>query len=572
MVMERAGPYLLIGRLATGGMAEVFLARRDGPAGFEKIVVVKRILPQFSEDPDFRRMFLDEARLAALINHPNVAQIFDLSKDGELLYLAMEYVAGFDVARVMDASLKARRLVPPQVTARIIADACAGLDAAHKLVDARGRRKGVVHRDISPENLLVSEMGMVKVVDFGIARAGEGTAHTRSASGRLKGKVHYHSPEHIRDQPLDGRADVYALGVVLYELLCARRPFEGLSEIEVMRSTVEQDPPPPQKHYAAVDPELAQLALKALARDPANRPTAAELRDLLESWLRQHPCTAADVERFLLEVIPLDSPDRKKATELLETAPPSRALITNPDGIRPVLNPTPSGPSRIKDRSHYWTLGVTASLLLAASGVIFVGVKQARDRAAKHDAKLAQRTTAGDNPFAPILPGVGDTTGQSDGEVELPDGHKADANALARKSKGGGTLTVQVSPKGSEVSIDDGPSTAAPVQNREVPLGHHKVHVVNHGLGIDATRTVEVKKGQPTKLSLEFSKIPVALSVFPGAKVSVDGQDIGTTPMKLALYEGRHELRLTYGAQTRSVALDVKAGGHNEVRANFDKK
>ncbi len=272
--MEHAGPYALIGRLATGGMAEVFLARREGPAGFEKLAVVKRILPQFAEDPEFRRMFLDEARLAARINHPNVVQIFELSESKDVLYLAMEYVAGFDLARVMDASLKLRRLVPPPVAARIVADAAAGLDAAHRHTDSKGKQLMVVHRDISPENLLVSEVGQVKVVDFGIARAGEGTAHTQSSSGRLKGKVHYHAPEHIQDKPLDGRADVYALGVVLYELLCARRPFEGLSELDVMRACVERDPPPPSKYYATAEPELSQLAMWALVRAPLKRPTA----------------------------------------------------------------------------------------------------------------------------------------------------------------------------------------------------------------------------------------------------------------------------------------------------------
>ena len=247
--MDKVGPYVLIGRLATGGMAEVFLARRDGPAGFEKVAVLKQILPQFAEDPEFRRMFLDEARLAALINHPNVVQIFELAATPQQLYIAMEFVPGFDLAKVMDASLKQRRLLPAAVAARIVADAAAGLDFAHRLTDAKGAPRGIVHRDISPENLLVSEVGQVKVVDFGIARAG--TGHALSSSGRLKGKVHYHAPEHISGQHLDGKADVYALGVVLYELLCARRPFEGMGELEVMKATVEQDPPLPATRSAS---------------------------------------------------------------------------------------------------------------------------------------------------------------------------------------------------------------------------------------------------------------------------------------------------------------------------------
>ncbi|MBS2029230.1 MAG: serine/threonine protein kinase [Deltaproteobacteria bacterium] len=570
--MEKVGPYVIIGRLATGGMAEVFLARRDGPAGFEKIQVVKRILPQFAEDPEFRRMFLDEARLAALINHPNVVQIFELGGTRELLYIAMEYVPGFDLAKVMDASLKMRRLVPPAVSARIVADAAAGLDFASRLTDAKGQPRGIVHRDISPENLLVSEVGQVKVVDFGIARANTGAQ--LSASGRLKGKVHYHAPEHIQNKPVDGKADVYALGVVLYELLCARRPFEGLGELEVMRNTVEVDPPPPSKWYPTAEPELSQIALRALAREPKARPTAGQLRDELEVWLRTNPCTAADVERYLLEVIPAGSADRLKARKLLESAPMRQPGNTDPSRVAP-LPPGVREPGAtehtVREALKRWQVlapvGAAALLAFGAVGWMLTRPPPALPPAPVKAPEIIAVPVPppplpnevavpppANPPPAPKLASEHDAS-------HHPYGHRP--AGLERAGSNAAYLIVKVSPP-CELRVDKESGERPLGKEFAIAPGTHELHFTNAKLHLDARRTVKLEPGQHEEPKFEFVKHPVAMFVAPWAYVTVDGENYGSTPTlnkKVELYEGAHAVELrnpSYKSATTTLSMTDK--------------
>ena len=205
--------YQVLGRLATGGMAEVWLARSVGIAGFEKLVVLKTILPELASNPQFVAMFVNEARLAAMLSHPNCVQIFDLGQEGDCLYIAMEYLEGFSLARVLKRAKEKRVSIGEPLIARIIMDAASGLDYAHRLKDREGRHVGPVHRDVSPDNLLVGFSGQVKVVDFGIAKAATpALLATVTAAGMVKGKHGYIAPEYLLGLPLDGRADVFALG------------------------------------------------------------------------------------------------------------------------------------------------------------------------------------------------------------------------------------------------------------------------------------------------------------------------------------------------------------------------
>ncbi|HLK99636.1 MAG TPA: serine/threonine-protein kinase, partial [Myxococcaceae bacterium] len=215
---QQLGKYQLIRKLATGGMAEVFLAKAAGPMGFEKTLVVKRILPHLAEDPAFVEMFLSEAKLAAQLNHPNIVQIFDFGEADDAYFLAMEFIDGPNLRVLLKRASQQGVALPPAVCARLIATACEGLAFAHDFADpGTGELLGLIHRDISPDNVLVSRQGAVKVVDFGIAKAA-GQSH-KTRSGVIKGKLSYMPPEQLRAKQLDRRADVYALGVVLYELL-----------------------------------------------------------------------------------------------------------------------------------------------------------------------------------------------------------------------------------------------------------------------------------------------------------------------------------------------------------------
>jgi eukaryotic-like serine/threonine-protein kinase len=266
----RLGKYELIRKLASGGMAEVFLARAAGPMGFEKSCVLKRILPHLAEDDVFVQMFLDEARLAAQLNHPNVVQIFDFGESDGAYFLAMEFIDGPNLRALYRRAAQLGRPLPIAVCAKIISFAAEGLAYAHDFTDPMtGEPMGLIHRDISPDNVLVSRDGAVKVVDFGIAKAANQTHHTRT--GALKGKLAYMPPEQLKARVLDRRVDVFSLGMVFYELLTGMRPFDATSEVEIMQAILNEPPVPAAHRRPDVPLQLQEILDRALAKDREQR-------------------------------------------------------------------------------------------------------------------------------------------------------------------------------------------------------------------------------------------------------------------------------------------------------------
>jgi serine/threonine-protein kinase len=299
--------YTILGKLAQGGMAEVYLAQQLGPAGYQKLVVVKRVRPQLASDPDFVAMFVNEARLAAMLNHPNVVQIFDLGQEGSDWYLAMEYLDGRDMLQLGRACRAQKKAVPFDVTARILADACAALDHAHQLSDAQGNSLNLVHRDMSPENILLTFNGMVKVVDFGIAKAADNIHQTQA--GQIKGKLGYVAPEAILGKKLDGRADIFAVGATLYLFLCGRPAFSGKTPMEVFEKSLAP-PKPPSEFNPRIPKALEAICMNCLAQDRETRyQTAAEVRTALESYLigTKRAIGAAQLSQFMQYLFPADS-------------------------------------------------------------------------------------------------------------------------------------------------------------------------------------------------------------------------------------------------------------------------
>ncbi len=280
-------------------MAAVWLARLRGKHGFEKLVVVKTILPIYASDPQFRRMFLDEATIASRIEHNHVAQILDLREHDGVLYLVMEWVEGDSVARLDRAVRHAGRVIPQEMALRIVSDACAGLQAAHELCDAAGNSLSVVHRDVSPQNILISSKGVVKVIDFGIAKARD-RAVEETRSGVFKGKLHYMAPEQATGRTLDVRADVWAVAAVLYRLLSGRHVYEGANRVDIFNSLT--------RHAAIsalpaqVPARLSSIVFKALSFDPAGRhESCAELHEELDAVVRAGAlyCSPSELGAFV---------------------------------------------------------------------------------------------------------------------------------------------------------------------------------------------------------------------------------------------------------------------------------
>jgi serine/threonine-protein kinase len=286
----RFGKYRLLDRIAVGGMAEIFLAHQMDGEGLERPVVIKRIRPHLSKHATFVKMFLNEARLAAQLNHPNIVQIHDLGKIADSYFIAMEYIFGRDMRRVIPKAEQLGIAFPMVYALRIASDVCAGLQYAHKKVDLYGNPLNIVHRDVTPENIFVSFDGTVKLLDFGIAKAANQVEQTRS--GELKGKLSYMSPEQCYGKPLDCRSDIFSVGVVLYEWLTGFKLFTGESEVAVMRSITEGKIYAPSYFKADIPEPVEAILMKALEKDRERRyQSAGEMRAAIDAFLNTYEFT-----------------------------------------------------------------------------------------------------------------------------------------------------------------------------------------------------------------------------------------------------------------------------------------
>ena len=278
------GPYRLLERVAVGGMAEVFKAMRSGVEGFEKVVAVKRILPHLSDNKEFVDMFINEAKMVAGLTHPNIVQIFDLGRIDKSYYIAMEYVHGRDLRTILRRTRERNMRLPLDLSVLVVSKVCSALEFAHRKKDSRGRPMLIVHRDVSPQNVLVSREGEVKLADFGIAKAiGR---REKSATGIIKGKFAYMSPEQSIGAELDGRSDLFSVGTLLYILTTGRKPFEGEADMDVLMQVRKARFEKPSEVVKDFNPDVERFIARALRGDRARRwQTAEQMADKLDAIL-----------------------------------------------------------------------------------------------------------------------------------------------------------------------------------------------------------------------------------------------------------------------------------------------
>lgn len=301
------GRYEILSRLATGGMAEVWLAKASSVGGFEKRVVLKTMLPHLAESPQFTKMFISEASLAAQLSHPNIVHIFDLGEIEGRYFIAMEYVAGRTLRQIRRRADQRKEKIPHWFLLRAVIGACEGLQFAHDFSVPGGRTSKLVHRDVSPENIIVSFNGVVKVLDFGVARGAETDSST--SQGILVGKLLYTAPERVAGIPADRRSDIYALGVILYEYLTETRPFAADDEIALLAKVAHETPRDPRE-IASVPDELARITMKAMAREPRERyQEASALARDLRDYLRKVGTSDEDSLAAHLAELFSDSPE-----------------------------------------------------------------------------------------------------------------------------------------------------------------------------------------------------------------------------------------------------------------------
>jgi serine/threonine-protein kinase len=339
----RLGRYEVLGEIASGGMATVFLARSLGAGGFTRLMAIKRLHPHLESDEDFVRMFLDEARLAARIRHPNVVATLDV-EDEDGLYIVMEYIEGVTLLQLSRAAQRVGERIPIPVAARISLDTLAGLHAAHELHDESDQFLNLVHRDVSPQNVLLGTDGAARLTDFGIAKAASRLSMTRD--GQLKGKISYMAPEQTRRGEVDRRADIFTMGIVVWELLAGRRLFSGETDVEVLNQLLFEPIPRLKDHAPTLPSMLEQTVMRALDRDPAARyATASQFADAIERATRMvggaanHRVVAAFIQKVAGERI------ARERVRISSGAPVSEAAST---GNFRALDGTGAPPSRVR--------------------------------------------------------------------------------------------------------------------------------------------------------------------------------------------------------------------------------
>jgi serine/threonine protein kinase len=448
--------YDLLKKLALGGMAEIYLAKQSGLEGFEKVVVLKRILGHLAQDEEFVSMFLDEARIAAKLSHPNIVQIYDLGKADGTHYIAMEYVSGRNVQHIIAKQQERGEPIPVEHACRVIAGVCDGLYYAHSRSDYDGTPLNIVHRDISPQNVLVSFAGGVKVVDFGIAKASTQLAQTRA--GVLKGKYAYMSPEQVRGAKVDHRSDLFAVGLVFYEMLTGTRAFERDSSLKTLKAIVQEKPLNPRELNPEVPMEVVKLLSKALEKNPDRRyRTAQEMQLAIEDYLESSPKKSNNVRlsRYMYDLFDdeLNSVDGTMVVKGI-----GEVIIPASQGVKPI--------PRVEEEIDHHTL--SAALLPAdrdkpAKGEAKVDgvrvVRSERDGPQRSEPRPASRMTGAAAP-APDFDG--------DDESDL-DGKTLPAIAVEEVERERAALRArgQLPPLDDEVDDDDKTSIAPPTSGRD---------------------------------------------------------------------------------------------------------
>ena len=330
---DHFGRYQLLERIGKGGMAEVFRALAHGMEGFERIFVVKRIRPDKSDSPKFVQMFVEEARISALLNHPNIVQVYDFGHIDGAYFMVMEHVVGKDLSTVMRAVRARGGAVPPALAAYVAREAARALHHAHTLVLPDGTPGGVVHRDVTPSNIMLLKAGGVKILDFGIAKA-EALARRPDASGkapRLAGKLSYMSPELVRGAPVDPRSDIFSLGIVLWEMVAGERLFTGENETETLQNVLTRPIAEPSRRREGIPALLDTIVARALERDPASRYDSAE-------------AFANELDRLLVEMPVADQAIPQLIDELFGAPKPPEAAPEQASGATFASDSGPTAP------------------------------------------------------------------------------------------------------------------------------------------------------------------------------------------------------------------------------------
>ncbi|HWE28528.1 MAG TPA: serine/threonine-protein kinase [Polyangia bacterium] len=516
---QRFGQYTLTAKLGRGGMADVFRARREGAAGFERTVVVKKILGGHTEDPAFVEMFINEAKIAARLTHPNIVQVHELGEENGEFYIVMEYVRGRDLLRLLRALAEQSPespAVPPLAAGYIAREVCRGLGHAHELTDDQGTARPIVHRDVSPQNIMISYDGHVKLVDFGIAKALD-TMKDETRTGALKGKFAYMAPELLEGQSPGAQADIFSTGVVLHEMLTGRRLFKGPTDYETLQKVQNQRIPPPSQWNRKVPPELDAIVLQALDRDRAKRyARAAHFARDLDVFLQAQRFTVEDMAELMARIFPVELRDLEVAQDAPSSASGSASAASasqaparngRPSLQRSQGRPRPQPPAPQRSR----LLWAVSTILLCGVGLILATPLWRRPKVAPRTITVAQseltphvEVVRQPDPLPTLPAGAGPIYLDSEpANAQIFDGPKLLGTApLSLPIERGGARLITLVHAGYDdlsytVQSGDAPSLTLRL-SRKKPVAHHAA-----APSTQATPSTKDKKGRPRTDSVD---------------------------------------------------------------------
>ena len=492
----RLGRYRLVERIAAGGMAEVYLARMVSDGGLEKTVVIKTILPELTGSEQVRTMMLDEARIGFSLRHQNIAQVLDVGREGDTLYVAIEHIDGLDLARLQRVCDQCAIELDPMLVVYIGVEMLRALDYAHRRRGEDGEELGIVHRDISPHNVLLSIEGEVKLTDFGIARARDRLSKT--TTGATKGKLAYMAPEQAAGKEIDVRADLFGVAATLYEALCGSPPFHGTNDLEVLKAVQAGTVTPLTVRCPLLDPLLAGVIDSALANEPNDRPAnATEMRRPLEEVLRGQSASADELSD-LVRRAQAEQRALRQQNSAFERAVLGIGATGTATGVAggtptdPSTRALPVRPAAAKSTST-WPVWLAALVAIAAAAALTFALTRGDD-------------DAGESPAPPPQPvAVADPQPQPEPEPDPEAQPDPDPPLKRRPKRPARTGTVNnTSLPWARVTIDGKYIGNTPLKNHSLPVGTHKVKLHNPETGQTESRTVDVRTGKNSSLRVKL--------------------------------------------------------------------
>ncbi len=627
---ESLGKYNLLRRIGLGGMAEVWLARVTGPGGFAKSLVVKTVLEHHAQNQEFIAQFFDEARLAALLTHPNIAQIFELGEHKGIYFIAMEYVKGQDFQALRKAAADREGGLPSPLLARIACGVCEGLHYAHELADDDGQPLNLVHRDVSPENILISYDGIVKIVDFGIAKASINQVTTKA--GLFKGKLQYAAPQRLLNMPIDRRDDLYSLGGVLYKAATGVPPINADSDGGMIKMILDADFPPPREVTPTVPVELERIILKCMEWDPQDRyQTAREIQRDLEHFIAAggqpittfevsqftRRCFAEEIERASMEIAAADKEpqlvpsEADKQSTVFGLGGQQKSIVDDGTVMGHVIDdkvpqPIPDPALSTNQLEAGWKprrgRGVILAIMVVSLLAVGIGIgawAPWRDHGADAS-EGSRRGPVGGGPRVDAAPRpdsspskappppnevatINDDDGGAlfanagDGAIASADADRAETAAAVsvadisslQPDSTEGTLTLE-GPGGCTAHLGDRALGSLPLET-PLPAGRHEIQL-RCLYGARRQVRVTIRAGETTEETIHLRAGSLQLLVRPWAEVFIDGRRIGITPLApITLAEGRHTVRLVNSEinATKTKRVRIRPGQRETLRVRL---